>query len=504
MQSKSIRSLLSTKLNTLSTNSSKMQNLMKRDSTQYFFDTGEGFQCDCDWQEVKPYLMPFQDSIASLDSQFTQRLQAHFQKCKESLFIKIPKIQEEISILYNSLQTDPSSEYKLPPVNPANRTIHLHIRFLIKKIVKLTQTTGQNRIDALTNQLSLLNTLIQLIEFFERNHKNILFKINRAIAPVDRTVYSSTRPKTALLHMIKRQVISDLIKIHLIPIPFRSGQASRDFLKEVVDAGVLAKKPGTSYFVELPAEEALSVFFQSPKSPLCQKRVLNDQEIDPLLPYNGNTDPSYVKNWIFEATSAVSEWLKIAYEINEEQEASISILLERFLFSSTYPLLYPPSAYNEEFAQKMVSFAKKTPIEIGILTKYIPKQCSNRPVSEIFEVDSISRAPAEWFRNAVVQVCPIDAAYCIVKVHESLSVMAVLRATSQKENSQVTDFVEKMPGFDDIFEIWLSLLCVNGSPDPQRLMNFIEEFSRLPGFSARVMASIAYLEASLSQLQSPE
>ena len=111
----------------------------------------------------------------------------------------------------------------------------------------------------------------------------------------------------------------------------------------------------------------------------------------------------------------------------------------------------------------------------------------------------MASAPVEWFRNASIQVTPIDAAYSIVKVHEAISVMAVLRSTSVEKNE---DFRDKMPGFDDIFEIWLSLLATSDVFDPKQLLTFIDKYSILPGFSARIMSHLAYFEASLMQLQS--
>lgn len=575
-------------------------NIMSKSSAQHFYETGEGFISDIDWNELRSYLIPFQDDISLTDTLFNQKIVNHLGKCKNIIFNTIPKVQEKLQEVNESLQKDPLEHFHLPQINPANRFLHLKLRFLFKKIIKLTKVTTENRINRINHQFLLLNSLIQLIDFLlssAPNMQRFMIKISRAVEPVDQTIYSITRPKAQLLHLIRRLAKTELIEISLIPVPFSSVQANKAFLREIIKAGVNAKKPGTSYFSELPSESSLDVFFDSPHSPLCQKRYIISEKthqkvnVPPLLPYDlKQTDPEYVKNWILEATSAIVQWLQKgenAEEITEDQEAAISILVERFLFARTYPLLYvwsqPDSAaaldstptesvanytnikidfdsnptnndnssstpdsnidgdihlssitnsicsssslsitdkdellFNLEngkryahqseaaikFAHKMEEFANQAPEQIGILPKYIPPQCKGKPVREMFEIDSISRAPVEWFNNAIHHVCPIDAAYCIVKVHESLSVMAVLRATSHKADSSVEDFVEKMPGFDDIFEIWLSLVCVSGIPEPQKLMNFISVYSHLPGFTARVMASIAYFEASLCQLKS--
>jgi hypothetical protein len=166
----------------------------------------------------------------------------------------------------------------------------------------------------------------------------------------------------------------------------------------------------------------------------------------------------------------------------------------------TYPLFYPKEPFDIEFAQKLSEFGRRTAADVGIPSKYIPGELGERPVSELFEIDSIARAPIGWFDNARYSVCPLDAAFCIVKVHEALSVMAALRVTSETECAAVRDFCDQMPGFDDIFEIWLALVAVVGDLDPRGLLMFIERYNTLPGFTARINVAVAYVEAALTHL----
>jgi hypothetical protein len=159
-----------------------------------------------------------------------------------------------------------------------------------------------------------------------------------------------------------------------------------------------------------------------------------------------------------------------------------------------------PQPFDIAFAHKLEAFAGRTASDVGIPAKDLPDDMSGRPVSALFEVDSVSEAPIPWFRNAYHAICPLDTAFCITKVHESLSVMAVLRSTARREGAAVTDFCEQMPGFDDIFEIWLSLVAVVREMHPLGVLRFIERYLALTGFTARIRVAVTYLEAALSQL----
>ena len=83
--------------------------------------------------------------------------------------------------------------------------------------------------------------------------------------------------------------------------------------------------------------------------------------------------------------------------------------------------------------------------------------------------------------------------------------MATLQATEnvmQNGKSQEIDsesFFSKVPGFDDIFGLWICLFCTAQLADARTLYASIVNWSKLPGFSQRFLACCAYLEAAISQ-----
>ncbi|KAH0787940.1 hypothetical protein GPJ56_008148 [Histomonas meleagridis] len=467
---------------------------MHKTPSQIFLETGGDFKTTTDWSILSRYLILLDETFILQDTQLIDRLLMHFKECKE----KIVKAHEEINERIEALkQKDPDKLKKIPiPTRTeSNRDVRLIFRFLIDKIVRMNIKSDKHRISQLDSHRQLLVDLQNLMDYLINKPIPFSVKVERAI------VGQKFRPSSAPPSVLKRNMIRSFahyqqVRLQMIPTPFDSDNENKSYLKDIIDAGVMAKKPGTSYFIELPSEDTLHVFFRSPKSPLLNPQFNNGKV---LYPYDGGNDNDSVKQWISNSVASFIKWYG-NNELNDDQVAALEILLVRFLFAETYPKFYPEPSYDEELVKKMENFGKRTPKDIGILDKFVPEQCVGKPVIEMFEVDSISRAPKEWFHSAINQFSPIDAAYCIVKVHEALSVMAVLRVTSKKENSDVEDFYQKMPGFDEIFEIWMALVCATGEPDPNRLMNFINNFSCLPGFTSRVMASIAYLEASLTQL----
>ena len=471
----------------------------------HFISTGDGFQCKIDWNKISPYLAPFPENVSIYDSHFNQRLIQHFQKCKEMISLTIQSLNEKINSMNELDQIKLNKKFEMPPVNLINRRLYIEVQTLSKKLTKIKLQLHNVMVKQKMNQIDLMNGLLELLDYLVANPKNLMIKISRIVTPPDETLLLTNSREYKLLKILKSKVKSKIAIIKLMPIPYVDPHINRSLMKGIIDYGVDSKKNRTFYFSEHHNEEMLRAFLISSYSPLLQasindKNKQNEKRLkNPLWPYDGNTEAESVKNWILEAKDAIIEWLRIEYEINEDQENATLILLQRFLFYTTYPLLYPPSSFDQAFTDKMNKFANQTPEQIGIQKKFVPDECSNKPVSELFKFDSVASAPVEWFRNASIQVTPIDAAYSIVKVHEAISVMAVLRSTSVEKNE---DFRDKMPGFDDIFEIWLSLLATSDVFDPKQLLTFIDKYSILPGFSARIMSHLAYFEASLLQLQS--
>ena len=161
-------------------------------------------------------------------------------------------------------------------------------------------------------------------------------------------------------------------------------------------------------------------------------------------------------------------------------------------------MISPVNNTNEKFYKAMDVIRQRTPEESNILPKYVPESCKGKPVQEMFRSSSIAEAPIEWLELSQFKVCPLDIGYCIFKVHESLSIMVTLQASSGDESA---DFFARMPGFDDIFDIWLCMVCCSNLADPIGINNFLSTWSRLPVFPSRFHACCAYLEAAVQQIQ---
>ena len=79
--------------------------------------------------------------------------------------------------------------------------------------------------------------------------------------------------------------------------------------------------------------------------------------------------------------------------------------------------------------------------------------------------------------------------------------MCVLRAAKANHPSEVENFMDKMPGFDDIFEIWMAMMSACNLRDPFCILRHVMKYSNLPGYKGRLMSAITYLEASITQFQ---
>lgn len=446
------------------------------------------FARDEDWALIEEYVLPVSYGF---DASANESLSKHLHTCRQKVDQAATQIDQEIADLRKDLETPPAK-----PVMRRNvsRWHWAKVQFLVKQVHKYRKIVAEDKLKIVEHRKQVITAMQRFIEFLIQNPHPVVIKINRVVAPVS---FPFAYNKTVMMKInrLKRIVDSEITQMTIFPAPFKSNEANKRFVLEAVDLGVAAKKPGTSYFYELPIEESLRVFLKSRKSPLCVKT----KDIEPIWPFRGGSE--CVCEWIREATQVMVKWAGIE---GEDKEGAVGVFLVRFLFYETHPRLYIDSDLDFELAHKMERFAAKTPEEIGIQEKYVVEGCKGKPVSQMFTMDSISSAPVEWFRNAVHQVCPLDAAYAIVKVHESLTVMAVLRDTARREKAQVQDFCDKMPGFDDIFEIWLSLIATVGSLNPEGLLNFINTYSKLPGFTARINVSLTYLEGTLMQFRSED
>ena len=464
---------------------------MRRGSTAQFMKTGEGYNGRGDFNELKRYLIPISDSVLSQDPHIWGQIQHHLDKANQVLKKELPNVVNNIQELVNQSDHNCVDDFVLPPSNPVIRKSLTKLRFLIDQITELNRITLNERIIVLQEQRELMESMIELTQFLLDTHKAVSIRIQRIVNPRDRTVYLCNQKNQVLLSALRRAANREYIIVQLAPPPFRSNTHNKSFLDYIIDNA--QRKPETTYFSELKAENDLCVLLQMPeKSPLIKEGI---------WPYEYETNPESVKDWIDQATVAVAE-----YDLTEDEDraSTIAMLCERFLFVATYPLLYPPiSPTHDSLLRKMEKFKNRTPRDIGILLKYVPPELVDEPAYKIFEYDDMAKEPVTWMREAEFQTTPIDAAWCVVKAHECLSIMCVKREMTNKGKTSYTseEYAEKMPGFDDIFEMWRAFLSSCDLGDPRQLLNFINDYSRLPGFTARILASIAYLEASVGQLE---
>ena len=447
------------------------------------------FERESDWSLVKPYMI---DVSGEYDAASNEALVKHFETCKQRIDQAAARIEEEIGELRKDV--DVWSRKTLKARGQMSRWHLAKIQFLVDELDKYRKVVAEDKLKLSEERKALVIAMQKLVQFLIKSPQPVMLKIKRVVAPISFPIcYNQGTMKT--IHRLKKIADAEIGQMKIFPVPFRSDSGNKKLVLDAVEMGVAAKKPGTPYFYELPVEDSLRVFLKSSKSPLRS----SSRETSPLWPFQGDT--SGAVEWVASATRAMAAWVNIE---DEDKEGALSILLVRFLFYETYPLLYINSELDFALAHKMEKFCAQTPEQIGIQDKYLVGECKGRPVSDMFTIDSISSAPVEWFRTAIVKVCPLDAAYCIVKVHESLTVMAVLRDTARRQKAQMQDFCEKMPGFDDIFEIWLALIATVGNLNPDGLLNFISTYSKLPGFTARINVSLTYLEATMIQFKSDE
>jgi len=461
---------------------------MHKGGAQHFIETGDGFVSSYDFKTLRKYLMTIPDDVLTQDPSIPTQILHHLQKANTVLKKELPNIVESINQIKPFLEHDCEEDFILPAKNEANKYNLMILRYIITHITEYSKKNAKERVEALENQKTIVEGMIELTSYLVQNPLPISIRIQRIISPKDRTIYSINQFSSLRLSTLRRIANRYYLYVQLVPPPFRSSVLNKEFFHNLINAAV--RKPETTYFPELPGEQELMIFLRLPQSPLVKENV---------IPYTMGTDPDSVKEWIDNATVIMAEYDQTE---DEDRAATIAILMTRFLFTHTYPLLYPKT--NPDAAamnRRMEKFRNRSPNEIGILKKYIPKECIDKPVYQMFEIDSVGKAPLDWLRQSELYLTPIDAAYCIVKAHESLSIMAVLREMSGKPSIDPNEFAEKMPGFDDIFEVWLAFLSSAQLSDPKQLMSFVNDYSRLPGFSARVMASIAYLEASLTQFE---
>ena len=469
---------------------------MRKDVARHFLETGEGFTTNYDFHKLSEYLQVIPDAVVAQCPHLERLVIRQLTSAKNIVLQELPKLNDSREDLYFSEEIE-IGDMILPERNVLNYFQLAEIKYLKTEIDKYKEESIKFRATMLEHQREILTAILPLIEFLLKNPIPVSIKTSRLMSPADRTAYVYQKPVMKRLLGIRRYTNQLYLQVQLIPPPFRSKHLNRDYLNKFLDLGEQQKKTGTTYFPELPNEDFLHTFFSQPAFPLGKEGIFPISEEEEMT-------PEFIKKWIDDATVCIA-----AFVLTEDLDRAdlIAIILERFLFSVTYPKLFPEpteEAKRKDLEKKMMKFSQKTPREIGINLSYVMEGYEDRPVTDLFNIDNISRAPLDWLAEMDFHVCPIDSAFCLAKAHEALSMMCVLRKAKASHPSEVSDFMEKMPGFDDIFEMWLALLSVSGLPDPFRTLHNLDKYSKLPGFTGRLLSSIAYLEASIMQLAQGE
>lgn len=468
---------------------------MRRGTTAQFMKTGEGYSGPGDFHVLKQYLIPISDNALAQDPQMCESIKHHLEKATKIITREHEKIVSTLSILREQLDHDCHEDYGIPDRNCLNWYDLIILLFLIETLYQINIDSITEKIIILDEQRNLMEQLLDLIQYMHNTNKTVTVRLQRIIESRERSIFFINKASQTRMSLIRRLANKYYTKVQLLPPPFRSNAKNREWLDNIIDSA--QRKPETTYFSELPEEIDIQSFFLSPKSPF-----LNEEGFD--NPYNRDNSPNSVKEWIDLATVVLAEYVQTE---DEDRAATIAILAMRYLFNSTYPRFYPPHSGNlSHINAVMQRFRKKSPKELGILLKYVPSELQEKPSEMLFQTDTKAVEAVSWMRNAELQLTPIDAAYCVVKAHECLSLMCVTNEFRNKGKESWTneEFLSKMPGFDDIFEMWRAFLSSCDLGDPRQLLTFIIDFSKLPGFTARILASIAYFEGAVGQLEAEQ
>ena len=450
------------------------------------------FPKDIKLELLENYLMILPGRLNDSNSLYSNKLIDHFKESISIINEKIPIVEKYINEL--RLKAGSIFHEKNPNFDTTyiKKDIIIKTKIIHKRIMKLKTKVECSDLEFAENQLKNLYSLLNFLNWLINNPYPILLNIDRVMLKVGAKSFQTNPILFKELHTLKEFYRQQLSYLYHIPPPFRSSLENRNFVRSLVDSGMASRKANTSYFESLSMEEILFKFFDSNSSPLFKSN---------LIPIKIQKNQQSVIKWINDSANIISKFDGI--NIPERKEVLI-IFLTRYFFDRTYPLFQPINNLNNNFSNLKQKFLLKNPKEANIPLKYIPKNCINLSVSNIFLNSSISQAPVQWLKLMQFKVCPLDVAYCIFKTHESLSIMATLQATENSKGESSEDFFSKMPGFDDIFDLWITLVCVTDIADPRGMNDFIGEWTKLPGFPQRFLACCAYLEAAISQIETME
>lgn len=441
---------------------------------------------DINLDVLEPYLLFMPGRFKDTTSDYQKKLTEHFKdaivKLKQAIIDNANYQEKQLERLKNIMLKTPENF----EVNPSNRDQVIKYLTLFYESLDYSNKLEHTHLVSLRSYGVLVAGLLKLAEWLVKHPYLVFINLKRAMPNVAAKTFHADQKLFRISRAMNQALREQLRYVRNIPPIYVSIPQNRAFLQNVVDTAMASRKGGTSYFEELPIEEELSTFFDCSFSPLAKAE---------LVPLNIPPQFDAINMWLQRAIDVIVKYDGID---NTERKEVIIILLLRYIFKKMYYMLKPELYHSPTLARTMEILSERSARENFVQEKYISKEFFNKPIKELFTSTSIAKAPVEWLNLTQFKVCPLDMAYCIFKVHESLSIMVTLQASNGKPES--SDFFSQMPGFDDIFDIWICLLCVSNLCDPSGIINYIMKWSKLTGFPNRFMACCAYLEAAVNQL----
>lgn len=484
---------------------------------------------------------------------FTIRTEDMIEQAKHILNFPIP-IQEDTKSHFFDFRSKKKPEKEFHDIadiltNLHNQKHYIHpskveeirkLSVLKKKYHKITLKVIESRQKLSIDLQKRIDNFLLLCDYFMENPQPVLLDIRKAIPNENILVFSSQRELLSRFQKLRFAVHSKTDFLNVFPSNIFSGTVVQyqNFLKEAIDLAIRQRKVETSYFESLPCENLMFSFFESPISPIYDqikviqtlKSTSQEEDVTGMIIEWISNSANIVLNYVYNPKSDSVNDKEIRVE-------TISIFLVRFVFDFTFPWLDRAIQPDPQFTKKLEEISKKTPREMKFSLSFVKPELVDRPCIEIYSNGSVAHAPVEYLFAAQYETCPLRVAYCINKAHESVSVMAALQAAqnselshsisetvidAQSETSDIKEkaksseilianpdghndtknFFSKLPGFDDIFEFWVSLLCAANIADVRGLNHFLQKWKRLPGFSSRFRASCTYLEAAIAQIES--
>jgi hypothetical protein len=131
-------------------------------------------------------------------------------------------------------------------------------------------------------------------------------------------------------------------------VPNSAQRPLKGIVGEMITAGITVCRPGIVDFAQMPGEEFLWRVLVS------KQRPIRDS-----LPYPTQSDLPSLRQWMLGKTAPVSSWLG-----KDADEAAISIVLTRLIFGVTYPLFHPKEPFDNDIAQKLSEFGRRTAADV--------------------------------------------------------------------------------------------------------------------------------------------